>query len=120
LCAVYALFGSKPWFSGGQVLVCALQVEQSLGLGIMPFFNKHSISLTRFIQVFPKKFLRPGSKATPPVLVLHSRYGAWSQTCFTTLKCLKSMFAAFFACVKGNAGSCNRHFLVLASQPMNN
>ncbi|KAL0049777.1 hypothetical protein WJX82_009734 [Trebouxia sp. C0006] len=49
-------------------------VEQSLGLGIMPFFNKHSISLTRFIQVFPKKFLRPGSKAPPPVLVLHSRY----------------------------------------------
>ncbi|DBA96635.1 hypothetical protein WJX77_012422 [Trebouxia sp. C0004] len=49
-------------------------VEQSLGLGIMPFFNKHSVSLTRFIQVFPKKFLRPGSKAPPPVLVLHSRY----------------------------------------------
>lgn len=52
----------------------ALQAEQSLGLGIMPFFNKHSISLTRFIQIMPKKFPRPGSRLPPPVLVLHTRY----------------------------------------------
>lgn len=51
-----------------------MQAEQSLGLGIMPFFNKHSISLTRFIRIMPKKFPRPGSKMPPPVLVLHSRY----------------------------------------------
>lgn len=49
-------------------------VEQSLGLGIMPFFNKHSISLTRFIQILPKKFHKAGSKAPPPIVVLHARY----------------------------------------------
>ncbi|KAK9809832.1 hypothetical protein WJX72_000025 [[Myrmecia] bisecta] len=48
------------------------QVDQGLGIGSgNPFFNRHIASLTRFIQLQKPK---EGS-ATPPVLVLHGRYG---------------------------------------------
>ena len=68
----------------------------------MPFFNKHSISLTRFIQIFPKKFLRPGSKAPPPVLVLHTRY-AYCVTNWITL--VMSNFFGLFLFRHYNAAS---------------
>lgn len=44
-----------------------------MGIGSgMPFFNRHTASLTRFRQLAP---IPEGSSAPPPVLVLHGRYG---------------------------------------------
>lgn len=50
------------------------QVDQGLGIGSKnPFFNRHQLTLTRFLQL--KKVEEGGDKAPPPVLVLHGRYG---------------------------------------------
>ncbi|KAL0887200.1 hypothetical protein Bca101_011183 [Brassica carinata] len=50
------------------------QVDQGLGIGNkFPFFNRHQLSLTKFI---PLKRVQEGpGKPQPPVLVLHGRYG---------------------------------------------
>ncbi|CAL9184843.1 unnamed protein product [Musa hybrid cultivar] len=50
------------------------QVDQGLGIGSnFPFFNRHQLTLTRFI---PLKQLEEGvDKSAPPVLVLHGHYG---------------------------------------------
>ncbi|RHN76121.1 putative chloroplast envelope protein translocase, IAP75 [Medicago truncatula] len=50
------------------------QVDQGLGIGTQfPFFNRHQLTLTRFIQLM---FVEEGAgKPPPPVLVLHGRYG---------------------------------------------
>ncbi|XP_050369130.1 protein TOC75-3, chloroplastic-like [Argentina anserina] len=50
------------------------QVEQGLGIGSnFPFFNRHQLSLTRFIQL--KRVEEGAGKSPPPVLVLHGHYG---------------------------------------------
>lgn len=50
------------------------QVDQGLGIGSnFPLFNRHQLTLTKFIQLM-KVEEGPG-KPQPPVLVLHSRYG---------------------------------------------
>ncbi|CAL9191102.1 protein TOC75-3, chloroplastic-like [Musa acuminata AAA Group] len=50
------------------------QVDQGLGIGSnFPFFNRHQLTLTRFI---PLKQVEEGvDKSAPPVLVLHGHYG---------------------------------------------
>ncbi|KAJ6801158.1 protein TOC75-3, chloroplastic-like [Iris pallida] len=50
------------------------QLDQGLGIGSkFPFFNRHQLSLTRFI---PLKQVEEGAgKPPPPVLVLHGHYG---------------------------------------------
>ena len=62
-----------------------VQVEQSAGLGIMPFFNKHSVSFTRFLRLDKlgkkqetiedkyKARTGPFAQAPPPVAVMHAR-----------------------------------------------
>ncbi|XP_057815739.2 protein TOC75, chloroplastic [Cryptomeria japonica] len=48
------------------------QLDQGLGIGSkFPFFNRHQMSMTRFIQL--KKAQDEGGP--PPVMVLHGRYG---------------------------------------------
>lgn len=49
-------------------------MEQGLGIGSnFPFFNRHQLTLTRFI---PLKQVEEGiDKSAPPVLVLHGHYG---------------------------------------------
>lgn len=51
------------------------QVDQGLGIGSKwPFFNRHQLSLTKFIQL---KHVKEGTgKPQPPVLVLHGHYGS--------------------------------------------
>lgn len=51
-----------------------LQVDQGLGIGSkFPFFNRHQLTITRFIQL--KKVEEGAGKSPPPVLVLHGHYG---------------------------------------------
>lgn len=48
------------------------QLDQGLGIGSkFPFFNRHQMSMTRFIQL--KKAQNGGGP--PPVMVFHGRYG---------------------------------------------
>ncbi|ONK62217.1 uncharacterized protein A4U43_C07F1580 [Asparagus officinalis] len=50
------------------------QVDQGLGVGTkFPFFNRHQLSLTKFIQL--KKVEEGAGKPPPPTLVLHGNYG---------------------------------------------
>ncbi|KAH0906808.1 hypothetical protein HID58_038635 [Brassica napus] len=50
------------------------QVDQGLGIGNkFPFFNRHQLSLTKFIQL--KRVEQGSRKPQPPVLVLHGHYG---------------------------------------------
>ncbi|KAF6150299.1 hypothetical protein GIB67_033998 [Kingdonia uniflora] len=50
------------------------QLDQGLGIGSkFPFFNRHQLTMTRFIQL--KKVEEGAGKPPPPVLVLHSHYG---------------------------------------------
>ncbi|KAJ4836801.1 hypothetical protein Tsubulata_027447 [Turnera subulata] len=50
------------------------QVDQGLGIGSnFPFFNRHQLTLTRFIQL--KEVEEGAGKPPPPVLVLHGHYG---------------------------------------------
>nr|VDD32692.1 unnamed protein product [Brassica oleracea] len=50
------------------------QVDQGLGIGNkFPFFNRHQLSLTKFIQL--KRVEQGSGKPQPPVLVLHGHYG---------------------------------------------
>ncbi|KAL0713686.1 hypothetical protein Bca4012_020664 [Brassica carinata] len=50
------------------------QVDQGLGIGSkFPFFNRHQLTLTRFIQL--QQVEEGAGKSPPPVLVLHGHYG---------------------------------------------
>ncbi|KAI3989876.1 hypothetical protein MKX01_040846 [Papaver californicum] len=50
------------------------QLDQGFGIGSrFPFFNRHQLTLTRFIQL--KKVEEGAGKPPPPVLVLHGHYG---------------------------------------------
>ncbi|MBA0879917.1 hypothetical protein Goshw_014263 [Gossypium schwendimanii] len=50
------------------------QVDQGLGIGSkFPFFNRHQLTLTRFLQL--KQVEEGADKPPPPVLVLHGHYG---------------------------------------------
>ncbi|KAL5747893.1 hypothetical protein ACOSQ2_025190 [Xanthoceras sorbifolium] len=50
------------------------QVDQGLGVGSkFPFFNRHQLTLTRFIQL--KQVEEGTNKPPPPILVLHGHYG---------------------------------------------
>ncbi|XP_059626577.1 protein TOC75-3, chloroplastic-like isoform X2 [Cornus florida] len=50
------------------------QLDQGLGIGSkFPFFNRHQLTLTRFIQL--KEVEEGAGKPPPPVLVLHGHYG---------------------------------------------
>lgn len=50
------------------------QLDQGLGIGSnFPFFNRHQLTLTRFIQL--KQVEEGAGKPLPPVLVLHGHYG---------------------------------------------
>ncbi|KAM7522565.1 hypothetical protein LguiA_012467 [Lonicera macranthoides] len=50
------------------------QLDQGLGIGSkFPFFNRHQLTLTKFIQL--KQVEEGACKPPPPVLVLHGRYG---------------------------------------------
>lgn len=51
-----------------------LQVDQGLGIGSkFPFFNRHQLTVTRFLQL--KNVEEGAGKPPPPVLVLHGHYG---------------------------------------------
>jgi IAP75 family protein translocase len=50
------------------------QLDQGLGIGSkFPFFNRHQLTLTRFIPL--KQVEEAAGKPPPPVLVLHGHYG---------------------------------------------
>ncbi|KAK9123928.1 hypothetical protein Sjap_013530 [Stephania japonica] len=50
------------------------QLDQGLGIGSkFPFFNRHQLTLTHFIQL--KQVEEGAGKPSPPVLVLHGHYG---------------------------------------------
>ncbi|MQM15804.1 hypothetical protein Taro_048752 [Colocasia esculenta] len=50
------------------------QLDQGLGIGSkFPFFNRHQLTITRFLQL--KQVEEGAGKPPPPVLVLHSHYG---------------------------------------------
>ncbi|KAI0518671.1 hypothetical protein KFK09_006107 [Dendrobium nobile] len=50
------------------------QLDQGLGIGSnFPFFNRHQLTITRFIQL--KQVEEGAGKPPPPVLVLHGHYG---------------------------------------------
>ncbi|XXG75258.1 hypothetical protein AAC387_Pa07g3804 [Persea americana] len=50
------------------------QLDQGLGIGSkFPFFNRHQLTVTRFIQL--KSVEEGAGKPPPPVLVLHGHYG---------------------------------------------
>ncbi|MBA0669151.1 hypothetical protein Goklo_001998, partial [Gossypium klotzschianum] len=50
------------------------QVDQGLGIGTkFPFFNRHQLTITRFLQL--KQVEEGAGKSPPPVLVLHGHYG---------------------------------------------
>jgi len=54
--------------------ICEQQVDQGLGIGTQfPFFNRHQLTLARFIQLMSME--EGAGKPPPPVLVLHDRYG---------------------------------------------
>lgn len=51
-----------------------LQVDQGLGIGSkFPFFNRHQLTLTRFLQL--REVEEGAGKPPPPVLVLHGHFG---------------------------------------------
>lgn len=51
-----------------------LQVDQGLGIGTnFPFFNRHQLTVTQFLQL--KSVEEGAGKSPPPVLVLHGHYG---------------------------------------------
>lgn len=51
-----------------------MQLDQGLGIGSkFPFFNRHQLTLTKFIQL--KQVEEGAGKPPPPVLVLHGHYG---------------------------------------------
>lgn len=55
-------------------ILIVLQVDQGLGVGTkFPFFNRHQLTMTQFIQL--KQVEEGAGKAPPPVLVLHGHYG---------------------------------------------
>ncbi|KAF2576706.1 hypothetical protein F2Q70_00005498 [Brassica cretica] len=59
---------------GGAPSLRSSQVDQGLGIGNkFPFFNRHQLSLTKFIQL--KRVEQGSGKPQPPVLVLHGHYG---------------------------------------------
>ncbi|XP_057548455.1 protein TOC75-3, chloroplastic-like [Amaranthus tricolor] len=50
------------------------QVDQGLGIGTkFPFFNRHQLTLTKFLQLMQVE--EGAGKPPPPVLVLHGHYG---------------------------------------------
>ncbi|KAK6136993.1 hypothetical protein DH2020_029268 [Rehmannia glutinosa] len=50
------------------------QLDQGLGIGSkFPFFNRHQLTVTRFLQL--KNVEEGAGKPPPPVLVLHGHYG---------------------------------------------
>ncbi|KAK7272052.1 hypothetical protein RJT34_28422 [Clitoria ternatea] len=50
------------------------QVDQGLGIGSQfPFFNRHQLTVTRFLQLMSVE--EGAGKPPPPVLVLHGHYG---------------------------------------------
>lgn len=50
------------------------QVDQGLGIGSkFPFFNRHQLTMTKFIQL--REVEEGAGKSPPPVLVLHGHYG---------------------------------------------
>nr|GEX21441.1 protein TOC75-3, chloroplastic [Tanacetum cinerariifolium] len=50
------------------------QLDQGLGIGSkFPFFNRHQLTMTKFIQL--KEVEEAAGKPPPPVLVLHGHYG---------------------------------------------
>ncbi|XP_072975026.1 protein TOC75-3, chloroplastic-like [Typha angustifolia] len=50
------------------------QLDQGLGIGMkFPFFNRHQLTITRFIQL--NKVEEGAGKPPPPILVLHGHYG---------------------------------------------
>ncbi|KAK4440894.1 protein TOC75-3, chloroplastic [Sesamum alatum] len=50
------------------------QLDQGLGIGSkFPFFNRHQLSVTRFLQL--KQVEEGAGKPPPPVLVLHGQFG---------------------------------------------
>ncbi|TYH93676.1 hypothetical protein ES332_A13G270100v1 [Gossypium tomentosum] len=50
------------------------QVDQGLGIGTkFPFFNRHQLTITRFLQL--KQVEEGAGKSPPPVLVLHGHFG---------------------------------------------
>lgn len=50
------------------------QVDQGLGIGSkLPFFNRHQLTVTKFIQLQPEDKLDP--EKPPLVGVVHGRYG---------------------------------------------
>jgi IAP75 family protein translocase len=50
------------------------QLDQGLGVGSnFPFFNRHQLTMTKFIQLMQVE--EGTGKAPPPVLVLHGHYG---------------------------------------------
>nr|XP_010937578.1 protein TOC75-3, chloroplastic [Elaeis guineensis] len=50
------------------------QLDQGLGIGSkFPFFNRHQLTLTRFVPL--KQVEEAAGKPPPPVLVLHGHYG---------------------------------------------
>ncbi|KAL2239580.1 protein TOC75-3, chloroplastic [Sesamum indicum] len=50
------------------------QLDQGLGIGSkFPFFNRHQLTVTRFLQL--KQVEEGAGKPPPPVLVLHGHYG---------------------------------------------
>ncbi|XP_010503294.1 PREDICTED: protein TOC75-3, chloroplastic [Camelina sativa] len=50
------------------------QVDQGLGIGSkFPFFNRHQLTMTKFIQLLQVE--EGAGKPPPPVLVLHGHYG---------------------------------------------
>jgi len=54
--------------------ICKLQVDQGLGIGSQfPFFNRHQLTVTRFVQLMSVE--EGAGKPPPPVLVLHGHYG---------------------------------------------
>lgn len=90
------------------------QVDQGLGIGSKnPFFNRHQLTLTRFIQL--RKVDEGGDKPPPPVLVLHGRYGG----CIGDLPAYDAFALGGPYSVRGynmgELGAC-RNFVELASE----
>ncbi|GAB2285813.1 Putative translocon at the outer envelope membrane of chloroplasts 75-III [Dionaea muscipula] len=50
------------------------QIDQGLGIGSnFPFFNRHQLTITKFIPL--RKVAKTAGDSPPPVLVLHGHYG---------------------------------------------
>eukprot|EP00246_Nothoceros_aenigmaticus_P003842 TRINITY_DN15047_c0_g2_i1.p1 TRINITY_DN15047_c0_g2~~TRINITY_DN15047_c0_g2_i1.p1 ORF type:complete len:600 (-),score=84.51 TRINITY_DN15047_c0_g2_i1:420-2054(-) len=89
------------------------QWDQGLGIGSkFPFFNRHMMTLTRFIQLQPEE---KNSETPPPVAVLHGRYGG----CVGDLASYDAFTLGGPYSVRGynmgELGAC-RHFLELATE----